>query len=176
MPTNRSALEEKIRDYAIDEGILGKKVPENPKLEFGYELNYPPRSPKPMRIMVIKPKETKAISIQIATQIAKPHVEAITKKDVNGIMKFFMMFKKYMLTQNLLYNLDPKNARYIILENIFPDGITENAFYIAIRKVFNAAVLMNMTVNEIMGGSIPKNQTIKEVGDMDFSSSNSMFT
>ncbi len=176
MPTSRSALEEKIKDFAIDEGILGKKVPENPKLEFGYELNYPPRSPKPMRIMVIKPKETKAISIQIATQIAKPHVEAIKKKDSNGLMKFFMMFKKYMLTQNLLYNLDPKNARYIILENVYPDGLTENAFYFAIRKVFNAAVLMNMTVNEMIAGVIPKNKSIKDVGDMDFSNTDSMFT
>ncbi|MHA1718341.1 MAG: hypothetical protein ACTSXK_02335, partial [Promethearchaeota archaeon] len=61
----RSELEEKVRDFAIDEGILGKTIPVNPKLDFGYELNFPPRSPKPMKILIIKPKEGKAVSLQI---------------------------------------------------------------------------------------------------------------
>ncbi len=176
MPSEKSELEETIRDFAIDEGVLGKKLPPNIKLEFGYELNYPPRTPKPMRIMVVKPIESRAISIQVATQIAPQHIEAITKNDSKGLMKFLSFFKKYMLTQNLLYNIDPKNARYIILENIYPDGLTENKFFIAIRKVFNAAVLMNMTISEMMIGLINGDKDSKNFENLDFSEGNSMFT
>lgn len=174
--TTRSEIEEKIRDFAIDEGILGKSIPENPKLEFGYEINYPPKSPKPMKIMVIKPLDTKAITIQVATQIAPQHVEAINKQDAQGIMKFFMLFKKYMLTQNLLYNLDPQNARFIILDTIYPDGLTENYFYLTIRKVFNASILMNMTINDFMTGNIPSENAIKDITTDDFNPTNTMFT
>ncbi|RLI66555.1 MAG: hypothetical protein DRO88_01450 [Promethearchaeia archaeon] len=171
----RSELEEKIRDWAIDEGILGKPLPSNPKVNFGYELNFPPNSPKPMRLMVIQPKGTKAISIQIATQIAKQHVEELHKSDPQGLMKFFVVFKRYMLMQNLLYNVDAKNARYVILENIYPDGLNENMFYQAIRKVFNANVFMNMQLVEFItrkrgGGNISRSDT-----DLDFSAG-TMFT
>ena len=89
--------------------------------------------------------------------------------------KLTSVFKKYMLNQNLLYNLDPKNARYIILETLYPDGFTENAFYYAIRKVFNAAVLMNMTINEMIAGIIPSDKSIGDIDNMDLSS-NSMFS
>lgn len=171
----RSELEEKIRDWAIDEGILGKQLPRNPKIVFGYELNFPPNSPKPMRLMVIQPHGSKAISIQIATQIAKPHVEAIQKADSQGLLKFFVIFKKYMLTQNLLYNLDPKKARYVILDSIYPDGMTQNLFYQTIRKVFNANVYINMYLMDIIAGNVGNLGNIRSEPDTDFSGG-TMFT
>ena len=152
----RSQLEEIIRDWCIDEGILGKPLPANPKINLGYEINFPPNSPKPMRLMVIQPKSTKAISIQIATQIAEQHVKAIQKTDAQGLLKFFIIFKKYMLMQNLLYNIDAKKARYVILDTIYPDGMNQNLFYVAIRKVFNANVFINMQIMEFIAGNIGK--------------------
>ncbi|MCF2138697.1 MAG: DUF2299 family protein [Candidatus Lokiarchaeota archaeon] len=171
----RSELEEKIRDWAIDEGILGKPLPPNPKVNFGYELTFPPNSPKPMRLMVIQPKATKAISIQIATQIAKPHVEEIQKSDPQGLLKFFFIFKRYMLMQNLLYNVDANNARYIILDNIYPDGLTENQFYQSIRKVFNANVYINMQLIDFISGKHGAGKNLRSDSDLDFSAG-TMFT
>ena len=170
----RSELEDTIRAMAIIEGILGKKLPENPKLDFGYELNFPPKSAKPMRIMLVKPIESKAISFQIATQIGKPHLEALNSTKRYGF--YFNLFKKYMLTQNLLYNLDIKKGRYVILDNLYPDGLTENSFYLTVRRVFNAAVFMNITLMEIIGSKIQGGKDAKTDGDdLDFSQGSSMF-
>ena len=170
----RTELEEKILNIALIEGILGKKLPENPKLEFGYELNFPPKSPKPMRIMLVKPKETKAVSFQIATQIGKPHLEALQTTKRYGF--YFNVLKKYMLTQNLLYNVDIKRGRYVILDNVYPDGLTENIFYLTVRRVFNAAVFMNITLMEIIGGKIQGGKGTKDDNtDLDFAQGNSMF-
>ena len=148
----RSEIEEKIRDFAIQEGILGKPLPHDAKLEFGYEINYPPNSPQPVKIVALKPIDRKAVSFQIATQIAPPHVEALKKLGDNGIIRFFEMLKKFLLLQNLLYNIDVKNARYIISDIIYPDGLTEQQFLTNIRKVFNASLYLNITLNEMILG------------------------
>ena len=69
--TELSKIEEKIREYSIDEGILGKKLPDNPKLDFSYTINFPPNNPKPMKLMILKPKARKALIIQSNIQIRK---------------------------------------------------------------------------------------------------------
>ena len=75
----------------------------------------------------------------------------------------------------MLYNINVKQSRYVILENIYPDGLTEDRFYLAIRKVFNAAVFCSVTLNEILarGGALKNNA--KELSDTDFTSGNTMF-
>jgi hypothetical protein len=171
-----SELEEKVKNFAIDEGILGKRLKANPKVEFAYELKFPPNSTKPMKLMLIKPKDLKCISIQAPTQIAKIHVDAFAKMGNNMILQFYNILKKYVLTQNLLYNINVKQSRYVILENIYPDGLTEDRFYLALRKVFNAAVFCSVTLNEILarGGALKSN--VKALSDPDFSSGDTMFT
>jgi hypothetical protein len=171
----RSPLEDKVRDWAIDEGILGKPLPANPKIVFGYEINFPPNSPRPMKLLMIQPTGSKAIAIQIATQIAKQHVEGLRKADPQGLLKFFVLFKKYMLQQNLLYNVDPKKARYVILETLYPDGLNQNMFYQAVRKVFNANVYINMEMMEFIAGKIGDLKGLGKGPDSDFSAG-TMFT
>jgi hypothetical protein len=173
--TELSELEEKIRDYAIDEGILGKKLPDNPKLEFRYTINFPPNNPKPMKLTVLKPKDRKAIMIQSNIQIRKEHVDAMNKKDPHGLRKFFIIFQKYMLTKNMLYNIDVKKFRYSIIDTIYPDGLTEQFFYLTIRKVFNTSVFMNMTLMEFIMRALP-GKSLKDMDNMNFSSGDSMFT
>ena len=173
--TDRSELEEKIRDFAIDEGILGKKLPDNPKLEFRYIINFPPNNPKPMQLMILKPKDRKAIVIQRNMQISKGHVEAINKKNPSGMNKFFLIFQKYMLSKNMLYNIDVKKFRFSIIETIYPDGLTEQFFYTTIRAVFNASVLMNMTLTDFIMRANP-GKSLKDVDNLNFSDGDSMFT
>jgi hypothetical protein len=172
---DRSEFEEKIRDYTIDEGILGKKLPSDPKLEFGYEINYPPNSPKQMKIIALKQKDRKAVAIQIATQIAPVHVDALKKKGPHELIRFFIIFKKYMLMQNLLYNIDPKNARYIISDTIYPDGLNEHNFHLILRKVFNTSMYMNMILMDLIAGNIDPSK--KDFGDLELpGGGNMMFT
>ena len=170
-----SKLEETIRDYAIDEGILGKKLSDNPKLDFSYTINFPPNNPKPMKLMILKPKDRKAIIIQSNIQIRKEHVDAINKKDPLGLKKFFIIFQKYMLTKNMLYNIDLKKFRYSIIETIYPDGLTEQFFYTTIRAVFNTSVFMNMTLMDFIMGAIP-GKSLKDMDNLNFSNGDSMFT
>jgi hypothetical protein len=161
----RSELEEQIVDYCVDEGILGKKLPKDDKLEFGYEVSFPPNSPTPMKIVVLKIKDRKAITLQLATQIAPPHVEALNKGGNQMINTYFTHFKKYMLIQNLLYNIDGKNFRFIILDTIYPDGLTQNSFYLTVRKLFNASLYVNMLLVEtIQGGSGKDFKPIDDLG------------
>ncbi len=171
----RSDIEERLRDFAIDEGVLGKKLPANPKLDFAYEIKFPPQSPKPMKLILIKPKSTKAVTLQAPTQISPQHMKAFKQQGQQGLFKFFTILKKYVLTQNLLYNISVKDARYIILDSIYPDGLTEDRFYLSVRKVFNAAVFMNLTLNEILSGIIPANGKLKEMPETEFDSGHSMF-
>lgn len=171
------SIEEIVKDFAIDEGILGKRLPDNPKVEFAYELNFPPNSPKPMKLMLIKPKDLKSISIQAPTQISKPHVDAFNKMGKNMIFQFFNILKKYVITQNLLYNINMEKMRYVILENIYPDGLTEDRFFLAVRKVFNAAVFCNITISEILARGGALKGKMKDISkDTDFTSGESMFT
>lgn len=175
----KSAFEEKIRDYAIDEGILGKSLPaEDNKLEFGYELNYPPNSPHPMKIMLIKLKDRKAVLLQLATQIAPPHIEGLKKVGTDGVFRYFEAFKKYMLVQNLLYNIDLQSSRYIISDTIYPDGFTEDRFYLTVRKLFNASLYMNTLLMEMIEGKIPIDSKggSKNLDSNLFNAGNSMFT
>ena len=103
------------------------------------------------------------------------HVEAFAKMGNNMILRFYNILKKYVLTQNLLYNINVKQSRYVILENIYPDGLTEDRFYLAVRKVFNAAVFCSVTLNEILarGGALKSN--VKDLSDTDFTSGETMF-
>ena len=174
----KSAFEEKIRDYAIGEGILGKAISSDDKLEFGYELNYPPNSPHPMKIMLIKLKDRKAVLLQLATQIAPRHMDGLKKVGSDGVFRYFEAFKKYMLVQNLLYNIDLQAARYIISDTIYPDGFTEDRFYLTVRKLFNASLYMNTLLMEMIEGKIPLDSKSSNKGydNNTFNAGNSMFT
>ena len=95
----RSELEDQIRDYAIDEGILGKAVPHDNNLEFGYELNFPPNSPQPLKILILKIRERKALAMQLATQIAPQHIEGLKGLGANGVLLFFEALKKVLCSK-----------------------------------------------------------------------------
>jgi hypothetical protein len=173
----KSELEEKIRDYCIDEGILGKSLPTDEKLEFGYEINFPPNNPHPMKILLLKMKDRKAIALQLATQVAPPHIEGLKKISPDGVGFFFNLVKKIMLQQNLLYNIDVQNARYIISETLYPDGLTEDRFYLIIRRIFNTSLYINTLLQELLEskGAILKGGT-KGLDDFSLGGGNSMYT
>ncbi len=168
-------LKEKIMDYCLDEGILGKKVPDNPNIEFGFELNFPPNSPRPIKIMLIKPKDKKQILVQIATQVAPKQIEALNKSSPKGLMKFFYNVKKYLLYRNLSFNVDINNARYIISDIIYPDGLTEHEFYKTLRSILNSSLYINIILQETIagkGGDVLK----KDFNDFDITLGGSMYS
>ena len=164
-----------IKEWFKDHVVKRYTNTDNPKLEFRYIINFPPNNPKPMQLMILKPKDRKAIVIQRNMQISKGHVEAINKKNPSGINKFFLIFQKYMLSKNMLYNIDVKKFRFSIIETIYPDGLTEQFFYTTIRAVFNASVLMNMTLTDFIMRANP-GKSLKDVDNLNFSDGDSMFT
>lgn len=168
-------MEEKVRDYAVDEGILGKSLPADEKLEFGYELNYPPGHPHPMKILALKMKDRKALAFQLATQIAPQHIELLKKIPNDGLGLFFNIFKKQMLATNCLYNIDFQNHRYIISETIYPDGLTEDHFYRIIRKIFDASLLINTILMELIGGKLIDGKGGK-IEEIPYNGGSSMYT
>jgi hypothetical protein len=172
----RTELEEKIVDFAVDEGILGRKIPQEKgsNLEFGYEINFPPNSPNPMKIVVLKVNDRKALALQLATQIAPPHVEALKKGGKANL--FFTIFKRYMLTQNLLYNIDVQNFRYIISDTIYPDGLTQNYFYLIIRKIFNSSLYINMALMDVLEGTGGSGKKDSISDDLNYLGGGSMYT
>ena len=99
----------------------------------------------------------------------------MNKKDPLGLKKFFIIFQKYMLTKNMLYNIDVKKFRYSIIETIYPDGLTEQFFYTTIRAVFNTSVFMNMTLMDFIMRAIP-GKSLKDMDNLNFSNGDSMFT
>ena len=86
------------------------------------------------------------------------------------------MLKKFLLLQNLLYNIDVKNARYIISDIIYPDGLTEQQFFTTIRKVFNASLYLNITLNEMILGKGQSQLANRDAGDFVMTPGDSMFT
>ena len=52
-----NTIEEKIAQYCTEEGIGYERLPQSDKLEFGYNIKFPPHHPKPKRITIIQPKK-----------------------------------------------------------------------------------------------------------------------
>ncbi len=152
-----------ILDYLLEEGILRKKLPSRPKIDFGFEIAYPPdprgMNPNTKLMVIIKPKEKDYIIIQIATQISEPHVKALNSLPEEKKFSFFILLKKALLLRNLMYNIDIRNYRYLISDQIFiekSDKISKNDLFKSIKNVFNIALYANILLGEVCSGKIDK--------------------
>ncbi|MBD3213288.1 MAG: DUF2299 domain-containing protein [Candidatus Lokiarchaeota archaeon] len=159
MTANAQHLEEIIRDYLLDEGILRKRI-DNENLEFGYQFEFPPftegGNKRGQNMVVYQPKKKDLIIISIATQISPPHVEALESVDGRKI-RFFVELKKLLLLRNLFFRLDIDNYRYEISDQMFitdDEPISKNHFFQTVRKVFNIQAYSNLLLMEFCSGKI----------------------
>lgn len=175
------SLEEKIIDFCLDEGILRQRLPDNDKVKWGYNIEFPPNNPKPRKISILQPAEKKFIVIQLGTQVSKEHLEILKKKDKTPqpqtLLVYFELIKRMLISRNLLFHIDMKNHRFMISDQIYEDGITQDFFYRTIRRVFNAGLLGNLMLIDIIRGNIKPKKFEKSKGNSDgFSNQNIYFS
>ncbi|MHA1732133.1 MAG: DUF2299 family protein [Promethearchaeota archaeon] len=146
---------EKLREFAIEEGILGRKLPKKPKLDAAYELNFPPNTPQPQKLTLIFPSEQNAILLQLGVQASPIHANAFRALDQNRQVEFFTEFKKALHLKNLLFSIDAQKLRWLI-QDIMYEGpeLTKNFFFRRIRLVFNMFMYTNALLGEYCGGKV----------------------
>ncbi|MFX1257302.1 MAG: DUF2299 family protein [Promethearchaeota archaeon] len=170
-----------IREYLLDEGLLRKKI-KDPKIEFGFQFIFPPgKDPLGRAIgkmmVVFKPKNKDSLFIEIGTQIARIHINALDSLGEKK-MQFFMDLRKSFLIKDVFFGIDIKNNRYKISDQIFlkADGtISKNIFYKSIRRVFNSAAYSNMILAEYCAGKV-KPEDLTKSKDFAFGSDFSLYS
>lgn len=165
---------EKLRDFAIEEGILGRKFPENAGLDAAFELNFPPNAPAPQKLALIFPTNQNFFLIEQATQVSPIHQQAFQNLSEEDKIQFFTNLKKFFLRQNLQYNIEVEMLRWRVSEIVYEgDELTKNLFFTQIRRVFNASIYANILIDELcrpkMSGAMMKDPN----STLDKSTSNS---
>ena len=144
-----------IRKYLLDEGLLREKI-KKPQFDFGFQFVFPkgvdPSSgrQKGRPFMVTKPKNKDFIEISSPIVIDKKQVEILQKEDKKKY--FFSKLQKYLLNRNFYFQLDGKNNRYVIIDNIFLSNtgtVSKNVFFKSIRKIFTSTIYTIIILNEI---------------------------
>ncbi|OLS16290.1 MAG: hypothetical protein RBG13Loki_0113 [Promethearchaeota archaeon CR_4] len=151
---------ELVKDWAIEEGIMSKKIPPKEELEFGFELKFPPSAPFQKGIALVCPKDKDFLVFQLGTQMNPEHATIMKESPPEKQVKFYSKLKKFVYQQNLLYNLDIPNLRWAIIDQLHFDGLTKNAFFTSLRKVFNTSLYIDQILAEnILAGSSSPNES-----------------
>ena len=149
-------IEEKVHEICDAEGIFKEIMKPNDKFRFAFKVAYPPWHPHPKNLIVTMPKGKKFISIELATKISPPHLEAFKKiEDTSKIQfqqVFFHLMRNMLLNRNLLYTFSMKNNSYVITEHIYEDGLTLDNFYRQMRKVYFASISAQIMLNDVVSG------------------------
>ena len=119
MSIKKNKIENLIRDYLLEEGILREKLSRS-NFDFGFTFSYPP-GPQSQIMSVFKPKNKNCIYIAIQIQISKKHINALKSLKDNKIFQFFHNMRKYFLIKEVYFKIDTQNFRYEILEQFYLD-------------------------------------------------------
>ena len=95
---DNESLEQKIVRYCTEEGILRMKLPENEKVEFGFNVEFPPNHPMAKTMTVLQPKDKSFIIIQIGIKISPQHLSQLEEFKLKRL--FFDMLKRMLLSKN----------------------------------------------------------------------------
>ena len=149
MSIRKNNLENSIREYLLDEGILREKISSS-DLDFGFIYSFP-QGPNSQNMSVIKPKNKNSIFIIIKTQISKKNGNTLNSFKGNKKFLFFNNLRKYYLAKEVYFKIDSQNFIIEIIKQIFPDmdgKISKNTLFKAIQKVFYCYVFSNLLVEE----------------------------
>ncbi|TES94300.1 MAG: DUF2299 domain-containing protein [Promethearchaeota archaeon] len=149
MSIRKNNLENSIREYLLDEGILREKLSSS-DLDFGFIFSFP-QGPNSQNMSVIKPKNKNCIFTIIKTQISKKHANTLNSFKGNKKFLFFNTLRKYFLAKEVYFKIDVKNFIIEIIKQIFPDmdgNISKNTFFNAIQKVFYCYAYSNLLIEE----------------------------
>ena len=165
MSIKKSKIENLIREYLLDEGILREKLPGS-DFDFGFIFSFPHR-PKSQRMSTFKPRGKNFIVISIRIQISKSQINTLNSLKDNKKIQFFVDLRKFFLIKEVFFRIDIQNYRYEINDQLYinNDGtISKDSFFKTIRKVFYCFVYSNIILEEYCSGE----QTKSKKFDSDF--------
>jgi len=136
MPNKDIKIEDLIRDYLLDEGLLREKLSSS-NVDFGFVFSFPP-GPKAQNMSVFKPEGRNFIHIAIRIQLSKKHADALNSLKDNKKFEYLNNIRNYFIIKEVYFKIDTNNLMFEIIEQIFPDTdglITKNNFFKAAQKV-----------------------------------------
>ena len=145
---DNESLEQKIVRYCTEEGILRMKLPENEKVEFGFNVEFPPNHPMAKTMTVLQPKNKSFVVIQIGIKISPQHLASLEKFKLKGL--FFDMLKRMLLGKNLIFKLEVVQNRFMLSEQIYEEGLNMDIFYRYLREIFNTSLTTNLLLTDII--------------------------
>lgn len=146
-------LENLIREYLSDEGILEEKL-QSSEFEFGFIISFPP-GPKSQNMSIYKPKNKNCIYITIRTQISEKYTKPLSSLKGNKTFQFFNDIRKYFLIKEVYFKIDPQNFKFEIHEQMYPDRdgfISKDTLFKGIQKVFYCYVFSHILLEEYCVG------------------------
>jgi hypothetical protein len=158
MSTREKEIKGKIERWLRDERLFSESIPDNERLDFGFQIKYPPNVPMPIPITIIKNKQQASLIFQAHLKIDENERALLKSKDPLIFRKFSFQLKKELLRQNFMYLIDNENGNYVITEILYDIDITKDQLMYTIRRVFNMFALMNLILNEILKGPIDPEQ------------------
>ena len=153
MSAKKSKLENLIRDYLLDEGLLNEKISDS-RYDFGFMFSYPP-GPKSERMNVIKPKNKNWLFIIIQIQLSEKYANSLKSLKENKGYQFFQDIRKYFLNKEVYFKIDLQKFKYDIHEQVFPDNngnISKDIFFKRIQRVFYCFLFSNLLLGEYCSG------------------------
>lgn len=150
------SFEKKVMEICEAEGIFKERMNPNEKFQFAFKISYPPWHPNPKNILVSMLNGKQFISIELATKMSIPHLDAFKNLEetskINFQHVFFHLIRNMLLNRNLYYTFDAKNNSYVIAEHIYEDGLTMDHFYRRLRKVYFASISAQIMLNDVLSG------------------------
>jgi hypothetical protein len=148
---DRIILEELIRDYLLEEGLLRERLPDpHSKLDFGFVFSYPP-GPKGQQMNSFKPKNKNYVVIAIRTKISKSQIGILNSSKNNIKTQFYNALRKLFLMKEVYFQIAIDNHIYEINDNIYLNKngiISRNKFFKSARKVLYCYVYSKILLAE----------------------------
>ncbi|MBY8987543.1 MAG: DUF2299 family protein [Candidatus Lokiarchaeota archaeon] len=151
MPTNKKSVEDLLREYLSEGGILKDEI-YNPKFDFGFIISFPP-GPRSQNLSVYKPKNMNGIYITIRFQISQKKAEILNSLKDSKRHHYFTDLRKYLLIREVFFKINFQNLIIEIHEQIYPDKegfISKNSLFKLIQKVFYCYLFSNLLLEEYL--------------------------
>jgi hypothetical protein len=153
MPNSQKSVEDLIRKYLSEEGILKEKIPSE-NFDFGFVIAFPP-GPRSKSLSIYKPKNLNSIFITSRFKISQEKAKMFNSLKIKNKQQFLSDLKKLLLIREVLFKINLQNLIIEIHEQIYPDKegyISKNSLFKLIQKVFYCYLSSNLLLEEYIRG------------------------
>jgi len=150
---------EKLKRWTLEEKIFKLVLPQKKDVEWAFELSYPFKHPAPMNVLILNPSGRDMIIIQIGIKMSPQHLAVMKEKGPVAFQLFYHGLKKLFLQKDVLYRIDQANHTWVASVQIYFDGLTKHNFFSSIQRLYNAIILGNLLIEEIIQMKIVKTKS-----------------